>query len=141
MADLQSGANTEAETTRIWAETRARGPRGVARFRSADGDYRQRAGACDGLPEAELPADAASAVAGCRDVRRQTDAVLAAAQRAVADWSAHLKAMADRRAGNLDAHAAHLKWLAAYRAAPVNIKKFQAAERGYGTHAPCGLPG
>jgi hypothetical protein len=141
MADLQSGRNTEAETKRVWAETRARGPQGVAGFHSAYSEYRRLAGGCDRLPEAELPADVASAVAVCRDVRRQTDAVLAAAQGAVADWSAHLKAMADRRAGRLDAHAAHVKWLAAYRAAPVNIEKFRAAERVYGAHPPCALPG
>jgi hypothetical protein len=140
MADLESGANTEAETQRIWATTRSRGPAGVAGFRAADADYQRARGACGAVPDAGLPADVAAAVAACRDVSRQTDAVLAAARGAVADWAAHLRAMADREAGRLDPHRAHLRWLAAYRAAPVNIETFRAAERVYRAHPRCEAP-
>jgi hypothetical protein len=141
MSDLESGRNSEAETKQIWAETRSRGPAGVAGFHTADAAYKEAVGACRKTSDIEAGAEVAAALATCRDVTEQSDAVLGAARGAVADWAAHLKAMADRKAGRLDPHHASLKWLTAYKAAPVNIKKFQAAERIYRAHTPCEPPG
>jgi hypothetical protein len=54
----------------------------------------------------------------------QTDLVLAAARGAVRDWAAHLKAMADSESGRIGAAHAAAEWRAAYRAAPININRF-----------------
>jgi hypothetical protein len=138
--DLDAGRNTMAETERIWARTRARGPEGVIGFRAADAAYRRVAGACPRPPPADVDSDLAAAVTRCRQASRQTDLVLAAARGAVQDWAAHLKAMADRRSGRIGpAHAAE-QWRAAYRAAPININRFEVALRVYRAHSPCGVP-
>jgi hypothetical protein len=138
--DLDAGRNTMAETERIWARTRARGPGGVTAFGAADTAYRRVAGACQQPLPADVDGDVAAAAATCRRASRQTDLVLAAARRAVQDWAAHLKAMADRRSGRIGAAHAAEQWRAAYRAAPININRFDAAERVYRAHPPCGVP-
>lgn len=106
-ADLLSGKNTEAETKAIWGTTRERGPARADSYEDARKAYEA---ACGGPKE--CPA-------------------LEAADAAVADWRTHLKAMADRRAGNLDpTHAQHM-WQKAYEKAPDNIAKFrEAAAKG-----------
>lgn len=141
MVDWESGKNTEARTKQIWKRTRARGATDVAGFRAASTDYKQARDGCLHMPAEEVPREAATNVARCRDVSRQTDAVLVAAGPAVADWAAHLKAMADREAGRLDPHHAWATWLKAYKTARVNIDKFGAAERVYQDHASCGPAG
>jgi hypothetical protein len=138
--DLESGRNTVAETERIWARTRARGTGGVTAFRAADTAFRRVAGACQAPPPADVDSDVVAAAATCREVGRQTDLVLAAARGAVQDWTAHLKAMADRDAGRLGAAHAAAEWRAAYRAAPVNINRFNGAEQVYRAHSPCEVP-
>jgi hypothetical protein len=138
--DLDAGRNTVAETERIWARTRARGPGGVTAFRAADAAYRRVAGACQQPLPADVDRSVAAAAATCRRASRQADLVLAAARGAVQDWAAHLEAMADRRSGRIGrAHAAE-QWRAAYRAAPININRFDAAERVYRAHPPCEVP-
>jgi hypothetical protein len=141
MVDLVAGRNTEAQTKRIWAQTRARGAPGVARFRATTTEYQKARGKCLGTPVDEVVPEAAAAVATCRDVSRQTDAVLSAAGGAVRDWDAHLRAMAAREAGRIDPHHAWQTWLKAYQAARVNIDKFTSADRVYQDHASCGLAG
>jgi len=141
MTDLLSGKHTPAQTSQIWAKTRARGPGGVAGFRSADTGYKRARQACLGTPAADVVPEVATTVATCRGVSRQTDAVLVAAGAAVGDWAGHLRAMAEREAGRLDPHHAQLTWLRLYRVARVNIERFGAAERVYRDHTRCGPPG
>jgi len=141
MTDLLSGKNTPAQTTKIWARTRARGPAGVAGFRAADTDYKRARQQCLGTPAAEVVPEVAATVATCRGVSRQTDAVLVGAGAAVGDWAGHLRAMAEREAGRLDPHHAQQTWLRLYQVARVNIEKFGAAERVYRDHTRCGPPG
>ncbi|SDR76478.1 hypothetical protein [Actinopolymorpha singaporensis] len=47
----------------------------------------------------------------------------------VAEWKAHLKAMADRRAGRLDPHAAMLRWMSAYEKAPFRISAYKQIDQ------------
>jgi hypothetical protein len=137
MADQQSGKISEAEATRIWAATTARGPARVAAFRAADADYQRVRGPCRAAPDGGVTADVAAALTTCRKVDGQTETAIAAARDAVADWVAHMEAIADRKVGRLDPHRAMLQWLDVYRKAPVNIKKFEAAERFYRRQARC----
>jgi hypothetical protein len=137
--DLDSGKNTVAATERIWERTRTRGPAGVRAFGAADAAYRRAADACR-EPPADVDSDVAAAAATCRQVSKQTDLVLAAARGAVRDWAAHLKAMADSESGRIGAAHAAAEWRAAYRAAPININRFNGAERVYRAHPPCEVP-
>jgi hypothetical protein len=141
MTDQLTGRNTRAETARIWDATRARGAAGLSAFRSAETEYRRARERCLRTPVEEVVPAVAATVGTCRDVTRQTDAVLAAAAGPLADWAGHLKAMADRRAGRLDPARANQLWLATYRGARLNIDRFAAADRVYRGHARCGRPG
>lgn len=139
MDDLQAGVNTQEQTAAIWTATREQGPADVSAFDAAREAYAPASPACSAFDIATMPADLRPAVESCQARAARTDSVLAAGQAAGADWASHLQAMADRRAGNLDPHSAHLAWMAAYSAAPVNIDRFGAEDVAYAGLPPCDL--
>jgi hypothetical protein len=141
MDDLESGKNTEAETKAIWTVTRERGPGRVTVFENAAAGYAEVRDVCADVDPAAMAADQREAVDACRVLGEETDKALAAARNSVAEWKAHLKAMADRRAGQLDPGVAMHTWMAAYEKAPANIDAFHAAESAFrAAVAGCGTP-
>lgn len=137
MADLESGKNTEAETKAIWTKTRLEGPGRVERYRQAKAEYWQVHGACERtLQEAHrqkagtmrLTSAQRAYVQRCQELSASVARTLNAADQAVAEWKAHLKAMADRRAGKLHPDTAQQMWLEAYRKAPTHINAFREAQ-------------
>jgi hypothetical protein len=141
MADLEAGRNTEAETKAIWTTTRSEGPGRVAVFERATGDYQDVRAVCADLDTSDLSADQQATVDGCRVLGEETDKALSAARNAVAEWKAHLTAMAERRSGHLDPDVAMTTWMAAYEKAPANIDAFHEAEAAFrAARADCATP-
>ena len=136
MKDQESGKNTEAQTKAIWTATRAAGPAQVAKLQAAEAAYESARTACDAVADGELNSEDRAAVKGCRDFDAKVDTTLDAANRAIAEWKAHLAAMAARRAGQLDPDTAMIKWMSAYEKAPFRIGVFQRAEREYRDATP-----
>ncbi|MEQ7009144.1 hypothetical protein ABN028_23465 [Actinopolymorpha sp. B17G11] len=141
MADLEAGRNTEAETKAIWTETRTAGPGRVTLFEQAAADYQDVRAVCADVDAVDMTAEQQGAIDGCRVLGEETDKALSAARNAVAEWKAHLAAMAHRRSGHLDPGAATTLWLAAYEKAPVNIDAFHDAEAAFrAARADCSTP-
>lgn len=131
MSDQMAGKISETDEKAIWTTTRTRGPSRVAAFDSAYAEYQKARKACQAVDPATLNAEQRAAVADCQTIGAEVDSTLAAAQKSIDEWRAHLNAMAARRAGTLDPDTAMNKWMAAYQMAPMNIGKFERAEESY----------
>ncbi|MFD2077509.1 hypothetical protein SAMN05421678_11220 [Actinopolymorpha cephalotaxi] len=139
MKDEQSGKNTEAQTKAIWTRTRLAGPGHVSAFTAADQAFRPAREACTKVDTAPLTARQKASVEVCRTYTDEADKAVGAARASVAEWKAHLRAMADRRAGRLDSGVAMHKWMSAYEKAPFRISAYKRADQDLRQVKPCRL--
>ncbi|MGH3368075.1 MAG: hypothetical protein ACRDOY_12820 [Nocardioidaceae bacterium] len=132
-SDLISGDNTSAQTDAIWKRTRLAGPADQKAYDAAVADYEavDGRGTCD-----EVAATSANA-ADCAERMQALGPALGAGRGGMADWAAHLEAMADHAAGEFGGAHAQQMWEDTYRAAPENINEFQRADGALGKAPAC----
>ncbi|SDS07402.1 hypothetical protein [Actinopolymorpha singaporensis] len=139
MKDEQSGKNTEAQTKAIWTRTRLAGPGHVSTYEAADKAFRPVRDACTNVDTAALPTQQKTSVEVCRTYTEEADKAVGAARASIAEWKAHLQAMADRRAGRLDPGVAMHRWMSAYEKAPFRISVYRRADRDLQQARTCRL--
>ena len=130
-SDLLAGRNTTVQTKAIWKRTRLAGPADQAEVESADTAYQQVFGSCRTTSD--------PAVADCKTHAAATDAAIVAGRAATADWSAHLRMMAQHAAGDFGAEHAQSMWVQAWQHAPANLDRFAQAVQQWKQAPVCAL--
>lgn len=124
--DLLSGRKPKSETSAIWKRTRLAGPADLERYDDALTAYAATRGACAEAGSAASPAR--DDLVACKKRAELLTRALRAAGDGMGDWRSHQRAMAAHNAGEFDAIHAQELWVAAWTAAPVNIRAFYAAD-------------
>jgi hypothetical protein len=112
----------------IFKATRLKGPADQKRYAAARRDYdRVRDASCSKAKGADDKV--ADTMADCRKRASAQGPVLAAANDAMGDWKSHLADMQRSR----EVHVANAQqvWLAAYRAAPTDLKAYERARKDF----------
>lgn len=137
--DLRAGKITEDEMRATWKATRLAGPGDVASVDVATSAYEPQADVCAHVEQSSVPAGLSVAMGRCLERNEAAEAAVETGRAAMADWSAHLEAMAQFADGDFDAaHAQHL-WETAWAKAPVNIDAFRAADQALQSAPACEL--
>lgn len=145
-ADWLAGRISTDEKAATYKRTRLAGPDDQLRFAAVVTTYEETPG-CDGLDRVSVD-DAvtrADEIAACRDRADRAAAAIAAGNAAMADWKAHLDAMAEHAEGHMANDEADREWAEASANAPPNIDAFAAArtkwEQAPGCTADSGVDG
>ena len=126
--EAAEGTISVAKRQQIFNETRLQGPGDQKRYAAARRDYdRVRDASCSKTKGADDKV--AETMADCRKRASAQGPVLAAADDAMGDWKSHLADMQRSR----EVHVANAQqvWLAAYRAAPTNLKAYERARKDF----------
>lgn len=129
--DLLAGRNTAEQTKAIWKRTRLAGPADLAQAAATDTAYQQAFGTCRTMSD--------PVAAACKTHAAATDAAIVAGRAATADWSAHLRMMAQHAAGDFGAEHAQSMWVQAWQHAPANLERFAQAVRQWKQAPVCAL--
>jgi hypothetical protein len=119
------------EMSALFSKTRLAGPADQRRYADARATYEDLSGSCSDVQDA-TPTTAAK-LAKCDERARAQKPVLTAAAAGMQDWKSHLAAMQRSREG----HVANPEgvWIAAWRAAPPNIRAYQKAAKKFSAPA------
>ncbi len=128
-------AQTDANTNKIsvaamngeFKKTRLLGPADQKRYADALSDYKDEDGSC--RPVEDAGADVSASLDRCDQRSDDQKPVMKAAAAAMADWKSHLAAMQRSREGHVEN--AEEVWIAAWRAAPPDIKAYTKAAEAY----------
>jgi hypothetical protein len=126
--DYDRGDISGERQQEIFKATRLKGPADQNRYAAARRDYdRVRDASCSKAKGADDKV--ADTLADCRKRASAQGPVLAAANDAMGDWKSHLADMQRSR----EVHVANAQqvWLAAYRAAPTNLKAYERARKDF----------
>lgn len=142
-ADWLAGRLSDEQKAARYAETKLAGPDDQRRFHAASAEYEslEDCSELDDLVDADDTDGNADVIGACLDRQERTAAVITAGTAAMADWGAHLDAMAAHASGDMPADEANETWVQAATTAPTNINAFEDARDQWERAPECSAAG
>ena len=132
---LESGEYSLARTKKAWADTKVLGPDDVKRFTDAEAAYDKVSGACSDLDPTTLEGGYAEDGTACAERATVLADVVSTGKGVNADWDAHLEQMKVKEQTPADEY--YEWWLDVVKAAPKNMKPYEAAAAELGSAPSC----